>query len=59
MLPEKVLKVTIEFETYTLILQGEDALKWQEYSNGVASVASVHNMNPFDKNDIKWHRINK
>jgi hypothetical protein len=60
-MPEKgkILKVTIEFEHEILQLEGTEAEKWSKHNESVASLATVHGMNPFDFDRINWTVIPK
>ena len=55
----KILKATIEYDDKIFIVEGEEAEKWQENNESVASIAYVHGMNAFDSNPIKWQVIKK
>lgn len=55
----KILKVTLEFEDEIRTIEGEEAEAWLDNANGCASIAHIHNMNPFDKRPTQWIIIPK
>ena len=55
----KTLKVTIEHDDKIMILEGEEVEKWGRHCASVGSIASIHNMNPFDTDPVKWTIIKK
>ena len=55
----KILKVTIEYENKIMIVEGEEAEKWQKNNESVVAIAYVHGMNAFDSNPIKWRVVEK
>ena len=51
----KLLKVTMEFEDYIQTLTGEEAEKWLEACNGMATMEHIHGR-PFP--EFNWKREN-
>jgi hypothetical protein len=50
----KILKVIIEREDKAMMIEGDEAERWESMSTTLAILANAHGMNPFDKNPIKW-----
>jgi hypothetical protein len=50
----KLLKVTLEFDDKTMTIEGEEAEKWDKHITGLASLADIHGMNPFDTDPVRW-----
>jgi len=55
---EKLIKVTLEFETYEKTLTGEEAQEWMDTLNNMCTLLSIRNQNPFDKTNFnfKFHK---
>ena len=51
----KIIKVTLEFDDKIMTIEGEEAEKWDNHCLGMATLASIHKMNPFDSDPIKWN----
>lgn len=56
---EITLSVVIEFESYSLRIQGEEARKWQSHNDLISLIATMSGQNPFNYNPIKWEVIEK
>ena len=54
-----LLKVTLEFDDHIAIVEGKEALKWDQHCQTVSVLAKIHGANAFDDDPVKWEIIKK
>ena len=50
----KIKKVTLEYEDWIFIVEGDEAIKWGKYNAELKSYAQSQNMESIKNNPIKW-----
>jgi len=50
----RLLKVTLEFDDKTMIIEGDEAFKWDAHNLSLSVLAHAHGINPFDTDPIRW-----
>jgi len=53
----EIRHVRIEYDDKVMWIEGEEALKWQKHTDGLAILASIHGMNSFEHDPIKWNIV--
>jgi hypothetical protein len=51
---EKILKITIEYDTFIKYLKGDEAQKWMDTVEGMSVILHIHHANPFDTYRPDW-----
>ena len=50
----RLIKVILEFDDRIMMIEGDEAFKWDAHNLSLSVLAHAHGINPFDTDPIKW-----